>query len=406
MRKTNISLLFLSVTLLSPSFSMGAELDLGASNNAFTLSLYRNLASGAASEGIAVSPFSLRVALAMVYVGARENTAREMARTFYFGKIGEDGLKPLLEELRSVGSDRVGPELRISNAIWGQEKFPFLKTFLEINRKHYGGTIESADFATDPEAVRNHINQWASAQTEGKIDQLIKPGVLTPLTRMVLANAVYFKGTWADAFEPKRTIEVPFYGQRDNGAPDGKAKLMRRKGKLAYAEIDGGQAVEVPYAGGRLSLLILLPRMRGKDALASLRTKLDPAWLNGVVESLKPAEVDLGLPRFKLMFGTDAVERIESLGTKDLFNPDRANLTGMSEKGGLYVSHVLHRAFINVDETGTEAAAASAAVVSARAIMPIEKIPVVFRADHPFIWMIRERRTGAILFIGDLVRAN
>lgn len=372
-----------------------------SANTAFALDLYQQLRRG---EGnLFFSAYSISVALAMTYTGARGTTAEEMARVLHFDLFKGAGgpasrLHPAFGELISrINALGQSGECRLSvaNALWGQKGAGFLPGFLNLLRTHYGAGLREVDFVSAAEAARKAINAWVEGETQGRIQDLIPPGVLDALTRLVLVNAIYFKGTWASPFSREATREGPFT------LPDGHkvtVPMMNRTGRYRYAESETLQVLELPYAGDDLSMVILLPRRA--DGLSDLEQELTPENLRGWLRRLRPRRVQVFLPRFTLTSGFRLDEALRTLGMTEAFTSGRADFSGMNGLRDLYISAVLHKAFVEVNEEGTEAAAATAVVV-ARTAVPSR--PVVFRADHPFIFLIRERRSGSILFLGRLL---
>ena len=242
------------------------------------------------------------------------------------------------------------------------------------------------------EKARQAINRWTEERTAGKIKELIKPNVLTALTRLVLTNAVYFKGQWASRFDPGETRPMVF---RLPGGTKAEVPMMRQRAKFNYAEDGGTQVLEMPYAGERFSMVIILPR--DEDGLGALEKNLTEEWITAVLRRLKPVEIEVFLPRFKVEGAFTLNEKLEALGMVDAFDDVKADFTGMAPRRGLYIAHAVHKAYVEVDEEGTEAAAATGIV------MGIKSMPLVFRADHPFLFFIRDRRSGSLLFWGRLV---
>ena len=372
-----------------------------SANTAFALDLYQRLRRGEGS--IFFSPYSISVALAMTYAGARGATAEEMARVLHFDLFGETGgsaprlhsaFGELIRRVNALG-EAGNYQLSVANALWGQKGAGFLPGFLDLTRTHYGAGLREVDFASATEAARKTINAWVEEETQDRIEDLIPPGVLDALTQLVLTNAIYFKGTWASQFSREATREEPFT------LPDGDrvtVSMMRRTGEYRYAESEALQVLELPYAGDDLSMVVLLPRKVG--GLSDLERRLTPENLHGWLAGLRSRRVQVSLPRFTLASGFRLAEALRALGMADAFTPGRADFSGMNGRRDLYISAVLHKAFVEVNEEGTEAAAATA-VVMVKSAAPSP--PVVFRADHPFLFLIRERPSGSILFLGRLL---
>ena len=372
----------------SGSPSTGDVLPIAQANNAFATDLYARLA--AKEQGnLFFSPFSLSTALGMTYAGAGSTTAQEMAKALRFPKGDvHGGFRDLLAELAKVRDC----ELAIANRLWGQRDFSFKPAFLELTRS-YGAPLERLDFAKSEEA-RVTINHWVEDQTRSRIRNLLPGGVINLNTKLVLTNAIYFKGAWQRPFKAAATSPAPFW----TGTKEVEASLMKTQAGFAYAEDEGAQLVRLPYKGG-LEMLVVLPRE--KNGLAALEKRLTAEWLSARLAGASSRPVMLFLPRFKAEYAFVANDALGKLGMRKAFSGS-ADFSGMTGSKGIYISAVVHKAFVEVNEEGTEAAAATAVVVSARSMHRPQE-PVVFRADHPFVYLIRDPRTGAILFLGRVV---
>jgi len=376
-----------------------SEADVAATvegNNAFAFDLYAKLRG---QEGnLVFSPYSISTALAMTYAGARGKTAGQMEKVLHF-TLGQGKLHPamadLVDDLNTRGGDgKEGSayELVVANRLWGQKGYRFLDPFLALNRTYYGAGLEQVDFARATDAARKTINAWVEDKTRDKIKELLKPPHLTPLTRLVLTNAIYFKGNWMSQFKKERTKDAPF-----SVSPASKVAVptMRQTEKFGYAEAEGLQVLELPYVGDELSMVILLPRKT--DDLAEIEATLGAGRLKAWLSRLGKRKVQMFLPRFKIEFGLDLKRALKSMGMPLAFDEHKADFSGMDGRIWLYIGAVIHQAYVDVNEEGTEAAAATAVVMEGRG-MP--RPPPVFRADHPFLFLIRDGKTGSILFIG------
>jgi len=344
------------------------------------------------------SPFSISTALSMTYAGARGETESQMASVLRFA-LADDELHVAFAELQA-GLEKAeaggGILLKIANSLFPQAGYPFLAGFISLVQTHYGVTITPVNYG-DAEAARKTVNDWVEAKTEKKITELIPPGIFNNLTRLTLVNAIYFKGNWADKFDPKLTKRGDFW------SPQGKvhAAMMNRTVEYNYAETESLQILELPYAGKALSMLILLPKE--KEGLAALEDQLTPAYLEQATARLWQRNVVVALPKFKVEASFKLNEALSKMGMTDAFDDIKANFAGMDgDEKGLFISAALHKAFIDVNEEGSEAAAASAIVMQLRSASP--QRPPVFRADHPFLFFIRENQTGSILFLGRLLK--
>ncbi|MAE60711.1 MAG: serpin family protein [Planctomycetaceae bacterium] len=364
-------------------------------NNRFALDLYGQL--GDEPGNLFFSPYSVSAALAMTYAGALGETADEMAQALRMTLVADRvhaAFGMVQQRLNGAGEDRAYT-LSIANRLWGQAGEDFVPEFLDLTREHYGSELATVDFRGETERAREAINAWVEQQTHEKIKELIKPGILDAMTRLVLTNAIYFKSEWAEQFSEHATYDAAFHLNDDD---DVTVPMMRQRGPYQYATYDDLAVLEIPYKGGELSMVILLPDQI--EGLAALEQRLThenvERWCAGVVEQ----EVKVLLPKFKISAQFGLRDALESLGMKRAFDAMRADFTGMSDKGDLFISAVVHEAFVEVDETGTEAAAATAVVLEKAIALPPPAVG--FRADHPFVFMIRHNQTGAILFQGRL----
>jgi len=362
-------------------------------NTAFALDVYQRLKD--TKGNIFFSPYSISTALAMTYAGARENTARQMADVLHF-TLDQNNLHPTfakletwLNEIREKGD----VQLNVANSLWPQKGYPFLKEYLTLSEKYYRVTITPLNYRQAVEEARKIINQWVEEKTKDKIKNLIKPGILNSLTRLVLVNAIYFKGNWASQFDEKRTRDDTFYllsGQRVQ------VPLMAQKKEFRYAGTGSLQVLELPYVGEDLSMIVLLPRKT--DGLPELEKHLTPETLMQWIAGLRKQEVQVFLPKFKMTSQFRLDQTLPAMGMRDAFDSSKANFSGMDgRRNWLYIGAVIHKAFVDVNEEGTEAAAATAVAMRIKMGRPTSPI---FRADHPFIFLIRDNRTGSILFIG------
>lgn len=365
-------------------------------NTAFALDLYSRLKDE--DGNLFFSPYSISVALAMTYAGARENTAQQMSQTLRFS-LDPQRLHPAfgkLEERLEALQEEGNVQLEIANSLWPHKSYPILEEYIGLVKKYYGVKITPLDYAADTEAARRIINEWVEEKTKDKIKDMIGPGVLDALTRLVLVNAIYFKGNWADQFEEELTKDAPFHPLSGESI---EVPMMKQQETFGYAEHEDLQILQMPYAGDEMSMLVLLPK--NMDGLADLQSVFNEESLEEWLRSIRKKEVLVFLPKFKVTSQFRLDETLASMGMPDAFSPEKADLSGIDgEPHRLYIGAVIHKAFVDVNEEGTEAAA-STAVGFALASMP-EPVPT-FRADHPFIFMIRDNNTGSILFMGRIV---
>ena len=361
--------------------------------NRFGLALQKTLPKPA--ENLVYSPFSIASALSMTLAGARGQTASQIAAALDL-RTGQESVHADMKELVALlGSDLEGDKLAIANALWPQQGAPILKPFVDTVQQNYRAESRELDFQRNAEPSRQEINRWVSDHTAGKIPELLPQGVITALTRLVLTNAVYFKGTWATEFDPKRTSDEPFHLNSGSTVP---VAMMHRSGRYIYLENGELQALELPYQGGRLSMVILLPGKQ--DGLAKLESALTPQTLGTWTQSGISRQVDVTMPKFKVESSFSLNDALMRLGVKDAFS-NAADFSGINGNRTLSLSAVVHQAVIEVNEKGTEAAAATGAVIGLTSAMPSQ--PAVFRADHPFFYVIRDRKTKCVLFAGRVV---
>ena len=375
-------------------------------NNKFALELFAKLQS--TKGNLFFSPYSISTALAMAHAGARNKTESQIAGVLHFpvsvnrrtdtsSKFLPDkqqfalAFGNIIKDLNNRGR-KGGYTLTVANALWGQKDYGFLQDFMELIKTSYDGQLNEVDFVTAAEAARKTINAWVEKKTNDKIKNLISEGVLDSMTRLVLTNAIYFKGNWARQFKENRTKDAPFTladGQKIDVA------TMNQKAEFGYMETDTFQVLELPYVDEELSMVILLPKKF--DALGEFEKTLTPENLTQWLTKIHKREVVVFMPKFKMTSQFSLASVLKSMGMKDAFSSD-ADFSGINGKRDLFISAVIHKAYVEVNEEGTEAAAATGVVVRLTSIGPAP-IPV-FRADHPFLFLIRDNLSGSILFIG------
>jgi serpin B len=359
-------------------------------NNQFAFELY--LQYNEEEDNIFFSPYSISVALAMTYEGALGQTASEMQSVLHFPE--EDITRRAAYAKLYNDYNKEGTEYMLStaNALWTQEDYKFLTEYLDIIEQYYMGEATDLDFAGEPEESRETINNWVEERTNDKIQDLIPPGVIDEYTRLVLTNAIYFKGDWAVQFEKKNTQEADFIVSSEKTV---KAQMMGLSGEsFNYTVTDTAQIIELPYKGEDLSMLILLPK---ENSLDSLEASISAENLNQWRSDLRETEIDVHMPKFKLETKYILSDTLKEMGMPIAFSETEADFSGMNGKEDLFITSVIHQGFIKVNEEGTEAAAATGVVVGTSSISPI------FYADHPFIFLIQDKETGNILFLGRVV---
>jgi serpin B len=330
----------------------------------------------------------------MTYAGARGRTAQQMAEVLRFS-LPDDRLHPAFGELiQDLDAVREGYELRIANRLFGQKEFAFRQPFLDLTGEHYSAPLESLDFVKNPDGSREHINHWVEEKTNGKIRDLLPEGSIRDTTRLVLTNAIYFNGKWKYKFDKDDTRDELFY------AADGTAsnvEMMFQKGRFRYGKFDGFQLLEMPYAGDDLSMVVMLPD--AMDGLPALEASLTPDLIEKSLAAMWERDVLVHLPKFKFEATFGLGGTLQDMGMVDAF--ESADFSGIGD-GGLAISDVLHKAFIDVNEAGTEAAAATAVIIGVTdaCFDCSPPPPPVFRADHPFLFVLRDMHSGSLMFLG------
>jgi serpin B len=388
----------------SPAADAQELKELAAGNSTFAFDLYQALRGEPGN--LFYSPYSLSVALAMTYAGARGETESQMAATLHY-TLPQEQLHPAFNALdmalAGAGDQQDGAfQLNVANSLWGQQGFPFRQEFLDLLAKNYASGLRLVDCIDESqrEQARQAINDWVGTATHGKIDELIAKGILTDATRLVLANAIYFKGEWSEPFL-NSTQEAPF--TRLDGSQVS-VPTMSRRATTPYAAGEDFQAVDLPYKGGRVAMLVLLPAAGQFEAFES---RLNQEQAQAILQDLEASDVKLYLPKFQFSAEYTLEETLKAVnprqrgltGMPDAFDMHRADFSGMYDRqkagGNLYLSHVVHKAFVAVNEIGTEAAAASGAVMESVSAPAVE-----LRIDRPFIFLIHDLQTGTILFAG------
>ena len=373
-----------------PRALSATETEVIGAGNRFAFDLLR--AASSPGDNLFLSPFSASVALGMTMNGAGGETWNQMRDALGFGGLAEEeinaGYRSLLEILTGLDP---AVETAIGNSVWTRQGFPVRADFVEVLREFFGAEAMELDFANPSASMR--INEWVRSATGGQIEEIV-PAEIPPDVVMYLINAIYFKAPWTFDFDPDDTRTEPFYP--DDRSPR-TVPLMTILRDFPYLETDRFQAVDLPYGGGAFSMTVLLPRdgVRVDDIVASLDAT---AW-GDIAEGFVEVEVELFLPRFRMEYERELRDDLAALGMVDAFDPMKADITRLSPEEDLWISSVLQKALVEVTEEGTEAAAATVVTVVETSAPPP---PVVVRADRPFLFLIRERLTGAILFVGKL----
>jgi serpin B len=358
-------------------------------NNSFGVDLYSTLSK--TPGNLFFSPYSISNGLALAYSGARSRTAEEMKAALHFPWQGVQLHQAFHSLISSLTQKKY--TLEIANRLWGQKGYEFLPDFLKVGEDAYGAGLQEVDFLNNTEAARRTINSWVEKQTQDKITELLKPGVLTRDNRLVLTNAIYFKAAWQRPFMEKETKTEPFHVTNTNEV---KTPMMHQAGRMRY--YDGGtfSVLRLPYENGDISMFVLLPNK--VDGLPELEKQLTPSNLDNWTSHLGDRIVTLALPKFKTTAEFMLDDTLRQMGMTTAFSPT-ADFSGITKTDKLAISHVVHKAFVGVNEAGTEAAASTAIGFEPTSAPP----PATFVADHPFIFVIRDSQTGSVLFIGRLV---
>ncbi len=377
---------------------IGSADNIITANNQFALDLYAKYSSK--QGNVFFSPYSISSALAMTYEGARGQTAQEMQNVMHF----PNDITKMRSDFSSLYS-KLNPanslyKLSTANALWAQKDYSFLPDYLNLVEKNYYGKTTNLDFKTDTENSRITINNWVANQTNDKILDLIPKGIIDSMTRLVLTNAIYFKANWSQQFESESTYEQDFNLTSTQSI---KAKMMHQTSNFNYMENNNLQMLEMDYLGNDLSMLVILP----KDNINNLQSSINLQNLESWKKEMNPEEVQVSFPRFKFETKYLMADDLKEMGMPTAFS-GLADFSGMDGAKDLYIGQVIHQAFVNVSESGTEAAAATAVVMRAMSAEPgaPSPPPKIFNANHPFIFLIQEKSTGTILFMGKVENPN
>jgi serpin B len=366
------------------------------SSNEFTFEMYMDLING--DDDIFFSPYSIVTALGMAYEGARGQTASEMEDVFDFIKNNKTRWEMVRSVQSMINQNNPSYELSTANAYWlrlGEELNNEYKNAIE---SYYLAHGEELNFRGDPEGSADTINEWVEQKTNDKIKDLIAPGIITVNTYLILTNAIYFKSDWKYQFDPDATEDMTFY---KSSSVEKLTPMMHMKDEeieLNYSSNEDAHLLMLPYQDEELSMYILLPK---ENNISSLESKLNKEYLDNMKEDLSPEYIDLYLPKFKFELKYNLNKNLIDMGMPSAFEPSNANFSGIKASSGkLWISKVIHQSFVEVNEEGTEAAAATAVVMEDYAGGPSEPVPIEFKADHPFIFFIEHKETGQILFMG------
>ncbi len=404
-------------------FSAQPELpNASAANNAFAFDLLKKIMATDKGKNILLSPYSISTALTMAYAGTRGSTAEEMAAVLHYAASGENVHEAFHILTRSIEeSTREGCQLHVANALWGQQDYRFRKEFLDLIARYYSGGFNEVDFIGKPEKSIETINDWVMKNTAGKITKLVGAGNIDTDIKLLLTNAIYFKGDWASQFKKDSTKKRPFYVEPEKAVD---VQMMFKADKFRYyapsekpekpvdskvmrigrpvVQNQGIQILELPYKGDDLSMVVLL----SSNGLESIEASIGSKTLNDWFSRLGQRDVEVYLPKFKFQSKYYLKDILYSMGMREAFSGGRADFSGMTVKKGLCISQVVHQADIEVNEEGTEAAAATVVGMRKRVSCAPEMPVVIFEADHPFIFLIRHRPSNSILFTGRVMNPN
>ena len=388
--------------LISPNVSPNHLEELRKGNSEFAFDLYREIKGDfQENENLFYSPFSVSIALAMTYGGANSETANQMATALNF-RLSQEDLHPTFNqvdlELASRGKDAKGSDgkelrLNIINSIWGQAGYTFLPEFLDLLMLHYGSGLFLLDFQNETEQSRKIINDWIAQQTEDRIKEIFPEGSLSILTRFVLTNAIYFNGAWRNPFDEKDNIDGTF--KRLDGQ-DVSVPMMQQRKSYGYAQDTDWQAVALPYSAPELAMLLILP---SKGKFAEFENNLTALEFDLIVGALSAHLTKVTMPKFSFSSKFSLPNSLKALGMVDAFLPGAADFSGIDGTKNLHIMKVVHQAFIDVNERGTEAAAATGVGGGITSVPPTAEITL----DRPFLFIIWDRPTGTILFVGRVV---
>lgn len=390
--------IFLALSICAHSFA-GKNIDpkvksLVNSNDEFTFDFYKQIKD---QEGnIVFSPFSISLATAMAYAGAEGNTEAEIKKLLHVDQSEEHYHSAYNQVLLTLNLSfrNSGNSLYVANSIWGQKGHPFQQPFLGVLENQYRAPLREVDYKTEPDKALDAVNEWVAEKTKNKIPSLMSPGMINQDTRLVLANAIYMRGLWQSRFNARNTLSAPFHVTPDKPV---KVPMMYQQEDFRYMEDEQVQVLDLPYKGGKLGMAIILPK--ADKALSEIENALTVETVNGWLRKLNTEDVKVYLPRFKIKTTIPLIEELESMGMKDAFDGIKADFSGMDGPNSLlFVAAAIHKAGIEVDEKGTTAYAATGYAMADFGV-PRQ---YVFNANRPFVFMIVERVTGTILFLGRL----
>ncbi|MFH0958506.1 MAG: serpin family protein [Pseudomonadota bacterium] len=365
-------------------------------NSAFAIDLYKKLFTR--TGNIFISPYSMSTSLAMTYAGAQGNTRKQMANVLRFS-LEQKSLDPTFDSLSSTLEKLSGRGLvclNMANSLWTQKGYNILPEYQDQLKTYYGVSTVSLDYQSQQGEAIKKINGWVEEKTQGRIKDIITPEAINSNTKMVLTNAICFQGAWEQKFEDDLTEDSKFFVSSGNST---EIQMMRHTGMFKYSDIESLQILEMPYAGNELSMIALLPRET--EGLKAIESDISSENLNLWKNKMASTKVLVQFPKFEILSSFELSDELVSMGMIDAFNSRDANFEGIAPRKNepLFLSAVIHKAFVEVDEEGTQASAATSTMAADGISFHDKQIPV-FRADHPFIFLIQENQTGCILFMG------
>jgi serpin B len=385
----------------------GGAKEVSDANNRFAFDLYSRFARDPEYSGknIFFSPISLSSALAITYEGARSTTADEIRSVFYFPKDTAALRQGFIETNTGMNNESAGYTLDMANALWAEKTYPFLPDYINTASQYYSANVTNLDFIGQPEDSRAIINRWAEQKTKNKIQDLVPAGGITSLTRLVITNAISFKGIWAKQFDKNMTHETGFRISPEKTVPVNMMQRTDEDAMYRYVETDDLQVLAMPYAhdgGKEFSLIVILPK---GNNLTPAEHALEPVILTGIQNSLVSQRVNVFLPEFQIEAAIHLPKTLADMGMPTAFS-DSADFSGMDGTRFLYIRDIIHKAYIDVNEEGTEAAAATAVIMWEKGAGPEEHPVPVFNANHPFLFIIQDNESGTILFMGRVTNPN
>lgn len=376
--------------------------DLVLANNQFGFNLVRTQFKSKKPKNFVFSPYSIALGLAQVYGGAATETGMQMRGVLNtrmpaaeYHQTWNRLDQQIIKQSNRTDNQETDFELKIENSIWVQDGYPYQQKFLDLLATQYGSSLHPSNFMQDPQTTRLEINDWVAKQTQGKFEELVPAGAIDSQTLMALINTIYLKAAWEFPFAPEVTTDQPFYRE---GYASETVPMMYQSIFLNYQSNSEYILAELPYDAGQLSFLMLMPIA---DSLQNFIQEMDATKFNEILVQSNQGDVDLWMPKLKIKSAVQLDESLKKLGMVAAFDPQQADFSGIDAGNHLYIGQVLHQAFIDVDESGTEAAAATAILMQRKGMKPIDSPQLKF--DHPFLFIVRDRLSGTILFLGVFV---